>query len=359
MHTEEYPLFSAASFVQTYPPLQFGPYEIRIGNSDHFGRPSLYLFVDLYPIGVKYSPPDHSDSYHAGSIQDELAALISLLFGIKLAAGERTRTYHAGDYRGQSLVNGVLPDPIMRFVESPIVPSSQRETFLCNVPLLSEFYRLGISKARKLVKAARLYQQALSLSDENAEYSWLFLVSSIESLAQDWAGVTEDPETSLQEMDPMILNILCEHSAENAYSDLARHLIEKRGVIRKFTGFLLQHLPPPPSLRPPAEHQLEWQPAVMKKTFTKIYQLRSEHLHQGKPIPAPMCLYRPGLFADGSLGEILPQDAYRMKMNTWQKKDLPMLLQTFEYIVRWSIIDWWCKELAIDPQPVRSVLTMA
>lgn len=74
----------------------------------------------------------------------------------------------------------------------------------------------------------------------------------------------------------------------------------------------------------------------------KIYDYRSKALHDGTPFPAPMCeppfynkewsvtyAEKPHGGAVGAMG------------GTWLAKDIPLLLHTFEYITRGTLIKWW------------------
>jgi hypothetical protein len=109
----------------------------------------------------------------------------------------------------------------------------------------------------------------------------------------------------------------------------------------KFIDFMLEFLPPAPSVRPYPYAQHNWEKGAMKKTLGTIYKYRSDALHGGRPFPAPMC--EPPYIAgeNGELTEIPSGLATSMKGGVWVAKDTPMLLNTFEYIVRNTILNWW------------------
>lgn len=73
--------------------------------------------------------------------------------------------------------------------------------------------------------------------------------------------------------------------------------------------------------------------------MSKVYSYRSKALHEGRPFPAPMCLTPLG-FAEVPVEIPLALGA-SMLGGTWIKKDVPMLLHTFEYIARQALLRWW------------------
>ncbi len=87
---------------------------------------------------------------------------------------------------------------------------------------------------------------------------------------------------------------------------------------------------------------------AMKKSLAKVYGYRSDALHGGIPFPPPMCAVphqHDGLAAE------TPGTAYSALGAVWTKKDLPMFLHTFEYIVRGALLKWWQSMIGQDGQP--------
>jgi hypothetical protein len=78
------------------------------------------------------------------------------------------------------------------------------------------------------------------------------------------------------------------------------------------------------------------------------YEYRSKALHDGMPFPAPMCAAPVKL--DKSW-EVFGENPYGLGKSSlggmsesggvWLAKDIPMLLYTFEYIVRHALNGWW------------------
>jgi len=98
-------------------------------------------------------------------------------------------------------------------------------------------------------------------------------------------------------------------------------------------------MPEPPAQRPPEHTRHSWTEQDLKSSFRLIYGHRSNALHGGIPFPAPMC--NPPAGGNGVYAE-KPAGLAHGKMNTvWLAEDIPMLLQTFEYIVRNALLKWW------------------
>lgn len=108
------------------------------------------------------------------------------------------------------------------------------------------------------------------------------------------------------------------------------------GATAKFRDFVLEFLPEPPANRPSEFAQVPWDRKWMKKAMETIYGSRSSALHGGIPFPAPMCA-PPEQNAD-KLAERPISLATRMQSATWAADDTPMLLQTFEYIIRHCLV---------------------
>ncbi len=79
----------------------------------------------------------------------------------------------------------------------------------------------------------------------------------------------------------------------------------------------------------------------MKKAMSLIYNYRSKSLHGGTPFPAPMCTAPIVFEASSRPAEIPIGVTTRALGGTWQKKDVPMLLHTFELIARGTLRRWW------------------
>lgn len=79
----------------------------------------------------------------------------------------------------------------------------------------------------------------------------------------------------------------------------------------------------------------------MRAHMQIIYKHRSRALHDGTPFPHPM-LDRPRSFGPDGVPDEAPLGmTAAAKGGSWEAKEMPMLLHTFEYIVRGCLLKWW------------------
>ena len=143
---------------------------------------------------------------------------------------------------------------------------------------------------------------------------------------------------------PELKNVLFEQGGDAHVETVAKMIVNFMGAGRKFREFILEFLPPPPEDRPKVGSKHPWNEKDIKKTLNKIYQYRSDALHGGKTFPAPMCF--PPLIFDGIPNEVPFGLATMTKGGTWKREDTPILLHTFEYIVRGALLNWWASLIA-------------
>jgi hypothetical protein len=93
---------------------------------------------------------------------------------------------------------------------------------------------------------------------------------------------------------------------------------------------------------------LAWSKTKMRRYLSTIYAARSKDLHAGIPVPAPMCEPPRAVAAEHeprwrSATSETPSGVWTAKGATsvWNAEDTPMLLHTFEYIVRNALQNWW------------------
>ena len=94
-------------------------------------------------------------------------------------------------------------------------------------------------------------------------------------------------------------------------------------------------------MRPSKPHQVKYSNSQLKKAFYKIYEYRSRALHNGISFPEPMCS-APHLDKNG-YSEKPIEDGWMTGFGfaTWDSSDTPMNLNTFEYIARNALQNWW------------------
>jgi hypothetical protein len=344
--TAEFPLFTDARLLGA-DPIQYGPYTL-------FNAMPFSVAGSLQPaivLRLKYHSWYDSDllvktnveRYHGGVTHDEIAALVSLCLGIRLKAGGMTRIFQPiEDPRGHPTAWEVYDNPILSKPEKQhlILPRALGDRPLADTSPLARFPNLTAGASVALVRAARLYQDALWIVESAPELSWLMLVSAVEAAAGHWRQEKDPPLERMRSSRPELEPLLKEAGGEELVQKIAELIAPYMGSTKKFTEFLLEFLPPEPQERPPEYYQVSWKPEDLKKPFGTIYKWRSLALHNGTPFPMPMC-EAPGDRHDDFLKEQPGSPAIGGVGGSWAAKDMPMLLHTFEYIVRHALLRWW------------------
>lgn len=306
-------------------------------------QPVLFLRVGWH-LGEQPTPQmDATDtgSYHGGDVQDEIAALISLAIGARLKAGHYTRMADSEDPRGRPWADTERPIPMVGGPASPrILPGFQRPRTVTDA-LLETYYMLSPADATALVRAARLYQDAVWIAEAEPQLSWLMLVSAIETAAGQWRSQRSSARDLFLELEPDLASKLSVVGGDEAVGLVARHLSHQLRATRKFIDFSMNFLPPAPEHRPPTWLQLDWSPSHMRATLAKIYIHRSGALHAGTPFPWPMCFLPFRSSEQEPPAEVPHGSATAAQGGVWTKEDTPLLLHTFEYITRGVITNWW------------------
>ena len=236
---------------------------------------------------------DKTDSsrYHGGSLTDELSALASMLMGIRLKGGSVTRLFY-DDTAGMPHCDEEAPAAaLIRDSERLRIPSARRTRNLNEalIPRLLAYPQLMRQEAVALVRAARLYQDALWIAEAQPHLAWLLLVSAIEVMA------TEEQVTANVPEDLLALSMVELHAELTAaggaalVSRIAPLLERLLRATARFLKFFEVYLPDPPE-RPSAEKSvlIEWTWPNLKKILSKVYDYRSRALHDGTPFPSPM-----------------------------------------------------------------------
>jgi hypothetical protein len=320
------------------------PLDLRIG----LPQPAVVLRFELHaprlePFEMPMTETDYT-AYHGGWLGDELASLISLALGLRLAAGGVSRVFvEDGDPRGRPREldhqRPYLPPPSFRGAQLPGIAATIKLDDC--VPRLASYPRLSVSEAIALVRAARSYQRAIWSADGDPNLAWLSLVSSVEAAAGHWARGNDDPVELLREFRPALADRLAAVPDSTLLGDVAAEVGHLFGATKKFRAFLLHHLPPPPTARPARIFQVDWSRSRMRAHLHTIYHWRSRALHDGIPFPNPMC-WPPRCYDNLGVGEERPPGTSVTSGNAvWVAKDVPMFLHTFAYLVRGALCTWW------------------
>ncbi len=342
----EYPLFSDAHLTGELG-TDLGPYQVFntiAGASHRDGVPSAVLRAAWHlPQDAPKMEQTNTTRYHGGTEIDEITALLALELGIRAMSGPPTRWFHSGgDPLGrpvafEHLISG---NPSLTVSGSPSIPSLCRTVSLNDVQLLRDLPGIDPVASNPLVKAARLYQQAIWLADGDANLCWLLLVSAVETAANHWRRGTETPLERIRASRPSLESMLITAGGEQLLLAVASEIAPYMGSTKKFVDFLWAHRPEPPGPRPPEWASLDWTERGLRDALTRVYQHRSKALHGGTPFPGPMSrilrVTNEGWLPETPLGLAASEHG-----GVWIAEDMPMLLWVFHHVVRGALLVWW------------------
>jgi len=327
-----------------------GPFQLLCGLRHLSNEVGVGVVVRVYSGEEEDQVADMTktseDWYHGGTALDELAGLLALSLGTRFRAGGLTRMWglSAGpdgnlDPLGRPMDFDsrlpTLPTPGRR---GPVLASLARTVNLADASgLLSSYFHATPTAAIAIARAARLYERAIWIADDDPQDAWLLLVSALEVGADQW--VEDDgtsPAARLRRLKPALAAILEPHG-EDLVSAVADHLEGQLRATWKFNTFVAAFLPPPPPVRPKLL-RVDWE--RLGKHLSTTYGYRSRALHEGHPFPAPMC-DPPHTLEPPELEERPVGNAVATANAVWLADDMPMLLNTFEYVVRHILLAWW------------------
>lgn len=299
-------------------------------------RSALMLKPD---VGIPLVTSD--DHYHGGTLFDEVTALAALLLEVRLIAGPIEREFgRDADPLGRPRAYGASFMPFLPTSnQRPQIPRLHGQRVLTDLARLATYPLLSAAAAVALVKAARLYQNALWIADSSPEMSWLLLVSAIETAANHWDGATKKPEERLAITYGPMIKLLEKNGAGALVPKIAKMMKGVIGATDKFLTFMQTYAPDAPAERP-QWGRLDFSPELLKPALKRIYELRSRALHGGIPFPFPMC--HPPEIPSGTVPEEIPTGLGAAALGaTWAIEDTPMLLHTFAYLTRGALLKWW------------------
>ncbi|HEY6349557.1 MAG TPA: hypothetical protein VI636_09125 [Candidatus Angelobacter sp.] len=355
-HAAEFPLYSDALIVGegTYGPYVF-LHTVPLRTSGVV-RPTLILRSEWY-WAFPYPSFEKTDAerYHAGTPPEEIAALASLAMGVRMRAGESVRDFFpGGDPKGTPRAWATRPEPVLMvnpILHSWILPRAvENEHSIELLQPLTMLPKMSPQDAISLVRAARSYQDALWLVESEPELAWLLMVAALETAANHWRREKETPTARLESANAQLYSYLLGLGNAEILARVADEIADSLGATRKFLDFVLNFLPPEPEERPQLG-KIDWTPEALKKILKVIYGYRSKALHEGRPFPAPMCEAPHRADKSSAPAEKPISLGSSQGGGVWLAKDTPLLLHTFEYITRGSLINWWRSMAAKDISP--------
>ena len=352
--TYEFPFYSDASFVGEVTD-GFGPYRLLNtvpGDSTPGSvRAPIVLRVSYHSREPELLPPDHGTDesiYHGGHLPDEVAALLSLAAGTRVRAGNYNRYFDpAEDPLGRPAAHLESKQPSgfrYRSNRFLMLPEAVGRHEIDVIDFLSRVRDIEPGACVALVRAARMYQEALWAAETDPNSAWVLLASAIESAANyDNPSGLEACERLKRSL-PDLHGDLLTAGGNELVEVVAGHLADLLGATGKFIKFVLNYKPKPPAARPENEkYQVDWKNSSLKKVLSTVYAYRSRHLHAGLPFPAPMLSPPSTVRSTESTAYEMPfvglgGQSHRAK---WLPEDLPIALHTFHHLVRGALLNWW------------------
>ena len=349
------PLFSDGAVTGT---AACGPYRMQALEAKHeqgVARPVIALDIASHGDGTGYYriPPlpwqTDESAYYGGGAADEIAALWSLLLGVRLQAGRPTKQAFDNDIPGGRpwLVEPQFPPTSYATVDS-VCPGPEESRLLDRcTELFSTYPSLTPTQAIALVRAARSYQTGIWIADVEPNTAWLLLVSAVEVAAVEHQGGSDDPVTVLRRLEPAWATRL-EAAGGEILDYMARKLARLLHSKARFLEFVDCFAPPPPHPRTSIEDlRLDWTTEGLRRALGLIYKYRSRALHGGLPFPMPMLQAHLRTRGEGFI-EIPSGLGESASGAVWVKDDYAMMLQTFEYISRRALLKWWGSLVGIE-----------
>ncbi len=288
--------------------------------------------------------------YHGGWFVDEVVSIASMLTGIRLEVGDCTRELYAENAPyGRPLPQYQPHRPIRYSQLGPVLRCVKHCRDLSVLGKLNKLKVLTVDQYIALVRAARMYSQALWIAESQPDFAWLLLISSVEIASNQWSEQDDSPEDRLKALRPEVADLLINSGGEDLLKAVATQISHSLGATNKFVKFCLNYIPEPPSVRPDTE-KVKWTRKGFKEILNKLYKYRSDALHGGTPFPMPLCMpatrtLSPDLFAEVPLG--LASHGWGA---TWNRKDLPINLDTFCLFIT-GVLNNWVDDLINQNEP--------
>lgn len=274
-NTSEYEILTDAFVVGK---LSFGPYDLSIWEfgvkREGENRKLCLRIKEKILENNEWADTATKDGYyHGGGIAEEIVALSSLALHGRFILGPVVRyndtpqmfSWRYG-YIDESLIKG----------EKEISAPSQ---FFELVKGLKVEYHL------KFILAVRLYHQALLIIEDQPDIAYLNLVSSIETLSQDYLFQGEAPskiDENLANLIKTIENESLRNEIEVSLKEI--HVILKRDgrIGKRFVSFIIEYTDNSFWTRDDRPENGKIDPSQFENILKRIYDQRSKYLHTGE-----------------------------------------------------------------------------
>ena len=256
---------------------KIGPYHFintiahASGHAESPVAPVIVLRVSVH-VEVEHPPMDKTDVslYHGGTLSDEAAALAALSLGIRVEAGPTTREFAGGDRLGRPVAHYGYAPPMLPIGDGRLrLPRGTGGHSLERLKWISGWDASAKDQVA-LIRAARLYQQALWVADAEPAFAWLLLVSAVETAADRWDQSRGSNTERLRDAKPALVELI-EAKCPAILQDVADALADSIGATREFVAFALNFLPPPPEVRPLSGFCIPWDAENLRPMLKTIY----------------------------------------------------------------------------------------
>tara|TARA_A200000159_G_scaffold39131_1_gene35637 strand:+ start:7400 stop:8560 length:1161 start_codon:yes stop_codon:yes gene_type:complete len=287
-------------------------------------------------------------TYHGGDYIDEITCITSLFLGIRLKAGSKSRmTLPDNPLDGKPSPNYKNSPTVNIGAYGPVIPDVTKCEDLSLLSKLILLKNLKESEYVELLRAAKLYNEALWLADSDPQTAWLFLISAVEVAANEWFKKDDTPQEKLRSLKPDLSGFLIESGGPKVFDRVAEEFGHLLGSTNKFIKFCKNFMPPKPKTRPIEEYQVKWSKTGIGSVLSTLYGHRSKTLHSGLPFPA--LLLFPPIKDDKQVFAEVSMKGLSMYGGSWCQNELPMNLNTF-YNFATSVLNKWVDDLIVQSE---------
>lgn len=293
---------------------------------------------------------DNAQDYWLGMhVDQEFAAVLSLLLGVRMRSGGTIRRYRPDDLGGRTdLVEHVVPTlPPRVWNGRPIVrvPVGGQEQVPLDdvVPRVADLRLVDALHAVTMVRAASVFSDALWVCDHDPELAWLHCVTALE-LAADRHDRDQVDAVELLRKDNRRVFTEASAAGPDALARAAEQNRRRTRAEKKLQALLADFPPTAPGARPtgPTWARLNWDDQEdLRHRVETIYAHRSARLHGGVQFPAPLLIPPLVAGAEHAGGADDAEPVWHGGGLGWRNADLPLTLDAFVHLTRSCLLSWW------------------